>query len=546
MSGPCKAYQDLIADRVLGHLDPDQGQALELHIKTCPACADYQQALQEDHNSLLQFGEALGETMSPRMEACVAALTQAGPVPEQPVISIRRPKKMSLLIKLAAAAVITVGITLTTVFLPGPTDVQLTLQLVNASLAAENALFTGEQPIYIQNDITVYPTAATKEWGGAWLPMCSLKGDGKFRLDQLKLTAEEDVYTVIDQAWYDPSTGRFVRILEVDKRVIFGNAYDGASVFTAEWQEDGSLQVQPQALGNRFTAPEQPAQFFGLAAGMPSGLDKGTLDLITIEPETLSDGTAVQTFKVGTPALEGRDNQDSYWLFRVRDDDKTVAEKEFVVKGETLLLIRRVLSEPAEAGGINWDMRELHGRRSSSTAPPKAAINADMVQTDISVKHMIEHASFETYMLKQQPAWVDHMEIMDLNIAGPQQRMFTLIGRAPDKRHIVLVQSAAFKQLSQLMESGQINTPEGATLVCETANGFQVGTGAPAGTAKMLLQSAMSVTKAPPSKDCMAYGLLAPDQTFLLLAVNGSLTEEELKQLVNDLIPAKQYLEREK
>ncbi len=534
MNGPCKENLDVIANQVLGLLDSLEDEVLAAHAKTCSACATYGQALKQDHERLLRFGVDLEAALPARIDRCITSVTRPAPMPEQQVISVRRRINTGLFIKIAVAAVVVMALVLMPLTRPDKAGAPSTLQLLNAVAAAENALFMGDQTVYIRNEITVYPSAVAREWGGAWLPMCSLKADGAFRFDQLKLAVEDQPYTVIDQAWYDSPTGRFVRLLEADDQVVFGNAYDGSQVFTAQWDENQILQVDAQSMGNRFTAPTQPAEFFGLAAGLPSGLSAETQNLLTIEAGSLVDGSPVHIYQVGAPGPS--DPNRTYWLFRVRDDDHTVAEKEFIVENETVLLIRRVRSESTDATGIHFDMRELQGRQTSLEQAPKASVSANLIQADVSVQHMVDTAGFETYSFNALPAGVEKWDIMDINMAGPEERMFLVAGRAEDRRHVLLIQSP---MLSQRIGQGDM---EGLTRVHTSPSGVKVWAGSPPALAKMLLQSAVALIRDEPADDCVVYGLEFPGGWFAPLAVNGTLTEKELQDLADSLIPSREYL----
>ena len=183
---------------------------------------------------------------------------------------------------------------------PKPTtSPSLIPDLLANAMAAENTLFTGSQVVHIINEITVYPSATFKALGFTWIPMTSLKADGQFRIDQLKLAVEDQPYTVTDLAWYDPPTGRFIRVLQTEKAVAFANSYDGEFVYTSEVSPEGKLQIVKQLIGDKFTPPQKPGDFFGLAAGMQSGLDKKDSMILGTETGRLDDGTAVHVFKVG-------------------------------------------------------------------------------------------------------------------------------------------------------------------------------------------------------------------------------------------------------
>jgi hypothetical protein len=66
-----------------------------------------------------------------------------------------------------------------------------------------------------------------------------------------------------------------------------------------------------------------------------------------VEEGTLADGEPAHIYTVGMPDPNGQ--LQGYWLFKVRDKDSTIAEKECVLLGRTYLVIRRVLTEQVEA-----------------------------------------------------------------------------------------------------------------------------------------------------------------------------------------------------
>ena len=191
------------------------------------------------------------------------------------------------LMKISAAAVIAVAISLYALLGPERSDSGFPTIMASAE-AAENAWFHGQECVYIKNEITVFPTTSRQQMGSTWIPMCAMKADGQLRMDQLKLTVTPDAYTVLDQAWYDPPTGRFVRQLETDKDLAFANAYDGSMVYTSAMSHSG-LEIQKQMITGEFVAPNEPAQFFGLAAGLKSGLDEKSVMILDTQEDTLPE-----------------------------------------------------------------------------------------------------------------------------------------------------------------------------------------------------------------------------------------------------------------
>ncbi len=532
MNKPCEPMQDRIADRALRLLDPQQEAGLLQHIETCPGCREYLRALEHDSQLLTEYGLQLDARIDAAAKAAIEAVI-ARPAMRVEQITLWRRIMASSLIKLAAAAIIAAVVSVAALLGPkSQTQPTLIPPLLASAMAAENALFTGQQVVHISNVITVYPCAAFKALGSSWLPISSLKADGRLRLDQLKLAVEDQPYTVTDQAWYDPASGRFVRVLQTEKAVAFANSYDGQSVYASQVSSEGRLQVVKEQVSEKFTAPQKPGDFFGLAAGMQSGLDSKDSMVLATETGTLADGAAIHVFKVGTPDPNGQTK--TFWLFKVRDDDNTIAEKQFIVEGQLHISIRRVFARPADRPEIGWDLAELSGL---STTGGQATVTPDMVIPDISVKRMVERADFETYVFKTVPAWTKSPTIMDVfDPVSPGKRMFFFAATADDHRHVVLVQSPSYNaMLGGVVKQG--------TLVYTSPNGFKVwGGGRSKWLAQILIQSARARVKDAPSEDRVGFILESPANTFPALAINGQVTDEELHTLIDSLVAAREFL----
>ncbi|MCP4456375.1 MAG: hypothetical protein GY809_33380 [Planctomycetes bacterium] len=537
MNGPCSRMQDQILDALVEPLAPEPQQALLDHIESCPDCATFQRDINQQIQSLACLSQTLEAEMPDRISRCITALDQAHPGAPGENHPKWRTLMLTHLMKISAAAVIAVAISLYTLLVPERSDSGFPSIMASAE-AAESAWFHGQQCVHIKNEITVFPTTSGQQMGSTWIPMCAMKADGQLRMDQLKLTVTPDAYTVLDQAWYDPPTGRFIRQLQTDQDLAFANAYDGSMVYTSAMSQSG-LEIQKQMITGEFVAPNEPAQFFGLAAGLKSGLDEESMMILDTQEDTLSDGSAVHVFKVGTRDPEGR--VQAYWLFRIRDDDKTIAEKEFIIQKQTQLLIRRVSTEYVEAADIHWDLRELASREVQPSQVPRVTVTPNMVIPNVSVQHMIEKSDFETYVFAQVPAWCNTVKITDvLDPASPGKRMFLFTCRAEDKRHLVLVQSPTYnKMLGQVIGQGD--------LIYESPNGFKVvGGGRSKWLANILLQSAQHELKDPPSEDRIGFILQSPEGTYPALAINGPVCDEELHTLIDSLIPAKEWLKSAK
>jgi hypothetical protein len=81
-------------------------------------------------------------------------------------------------------------------------------------------------------------------------------------------------------------------------------------------------------------------------------------------------------------------------------------------------------------------------------------------------------------------------------------------------------------------------------LVYTSPNGFKVWGGGPEKWySEILLKSARDIIIDPPSQERIGYGLESPAGTFPILAINGPITDEELRSVVDNLVPVKEHKE---
>jgi len=438
----------------------------------------------------------------------------------------------SPIVKLGMAAVVAVAVAFFGISNLQPSRDGAGLSLLAKACAAEEALFVGTEIVHIQNEIIIQAGDAIG-MGFVWLPMCSIKPDGSLRLNQLKFNTAPESYVVTDHSWYDPATGHFSRILKTGDGVVFANSYDGRFVYDANVAPGGAIHVSGQPVTASFKPPQSPAEYLGLAAGLRTSLSQDDTMVQGVEQTSLPDGKPAHVFTAGTPDPNGQ--LQSYWLFTVRDEDWTIARKEFIVQGRSQLLIRRVLTESVDAPAVSWNLGEIEGI--AATANQQVSVTPDMVVQGVSVQHMVDRAKFETYVFSAKPAWTGDIEITDcIDPASPGGRMFIMTARAADGRHLVLVQSPTYNMaLGRVVKAGQI--------VYTSPNGFKVWGGGPQKWfSKILLDSARASIKDPPSEDRIGYVLESPAGTFPAVAVNGPVSDEELHKLVDSLVPAKDYL----
>jgi len=430
--------------------------------------------------------------------------------------------------------------------------------LLSRACAAEQTVFVGKHLVHITNEIIVYPAAkespvaerlkqlnlsdgqrryieTVSSWlDFNWMPICSLKADGQFRFHELKLSRDIDrPYTITDQAWYDSATGRFARVMETGEKVIFANSYDGQAVYFSQRTTDGALSLLSERIKENFNPPQNPAEFLGITAGLRSSLENDDYAAISeITDGTLEDGTPVKIYKQGFADLLGDIN--TYWLFKVRLDDGTIAEMEFVTAGSTQLVIRRVAAKSIKESPYSWDLAEIKGRIGKSGDNPIVDVGPDVWIPEVSLQHMVDTAGFETYIFASIPSWLSEPVISDAaDFASPGRRMFGITYKASDNRHIIIFQSHTFNTFFA-------SVVKHAHLIYSSSNGFKLWSGGPE---KWWTELHLNSAGFTPAEDRTGYLLQSPAGTFPSLAINGRLTENELRQLVDSLVPARKLLE---
>jgi hypothetical protein len=488
-------------------------------------------------------------------------------------IGIWRAIMQSRTMKLAAVAAVIaiVGIGSWALFNKDVTKPMMSsLELLEKAQAIEQSLFTGDRIVHILSEITIYGSQYNSKatelieklgnqkmssqefektqrdlvssWLVSWLPMMSLQANGEQRLTEIRLTKDANQpYTIFDNSWYEPNTGRFVRTMETNDKVIFANAYDGEFVNITETASDGKIQMKSDAVTADFKAPENPAEFLGITAGVRQCMtDKCfTQPVQDVVKDTLEDGTPVLVYKVGFPNPWGDLN--TYYLFKIRQADEIIAEIEYFYMDNVQMTIRRVVSEQVDKADYSWNLAELSSKELAGETPSGVTVSSDVAIPNVSVRHMIDKADFETYIFANNPNWTKERMIVDvMDPMNPPGRMFIVIYQPKDNdtRMVMLIQSQTHNKYLGTMFK-QVEAQGGKFNWTQYPNGIKVArnTGSEAFWTDLCFRN----SGVEPAKDRTGFIIETPAGTYPLIAINGAVTEEELAGLVNSLIPAKDY-----
>lgn len=453
------------------------------------------------------------------------------------------------------------------------------LSFLSRACAAEGALYVNDGIVHIANEITIYPISKDGEagrlldeltkqlesrsasgeeinatnirflnaWLVSWLPVCSLDADGSVRSNEVRLSAEaQQPYTILDQAWLEARTGRFARVMTAGDKVLFGNSYDGEFVHSSEASADGKVKLQSKAASTDFAPPLNPAEFLGITAGIRLAMSEDQLrqPIQEISGETLEDGSAVRVYRAGFPSFSG--DMKTYYLFKVLKDEGTVAQMEYVVDGQTKVVTRRALADTVETSPYSWNLAEIGEQDIAREGETAVSVQTDVGVDNISVRDMVERADFETYICAVDPTWTRGRLIADgPDVTSPPARMFVIIYRGINGRDVVIVQSPTFQKyfgsvLDYVDKEGKDITWD---MVYTSDNGCRAWATKDAGEA-WWTEFTLRESGFTPAEDRSGYFIATPDGTFLCVAVNGQLADEEVRSLVDSLVPARKYVVR--
>jgi len=464
----------------------------------------------------------------------------------------------------AAAAVLIIIVTVSWLSSePGSTQRISSFTLLARASAAEQALFSGTGGIaHIANEVVLYPgqerdvsellsdleSEVTQDKNLAfirsflshrWLPVYSLRADGQPREYKLELDKHTDkAVTVSDLAWYDAATGRFARVLKTGDKVLFANAFDGAYIYVARNGPAGQLQIEREQVTSTFEVPDNPADFLGIAAGIRGSTPTEEYPPIQkVTTETLEDGTPVRVYKMGFADPWG--GVDTYYLFKISTEADVIAEIECVVEGRTTSIHRRLVAETVDQPAYSWNLAEL-----SRGGAERASVNVDVDAGGevVTVQQMVQRATSAVYIFAQDPSWTSDRVIYDEpDEMSPTGRLLATVYRANDGRDVVMCQGETISRYMTVAYDKWQELGEPVSWTYESENGFKAMHQKDKEGEMWWTEFALKSSGFEPAANRVGYILMSPAKTFLVLAINGPVSEQELNGLIDSLIPADQF-----
>ena len=458
------------------------------------------------------------------------------------------------LVKIAAAAVIIIALSI--IFIPGAPKGTNSVQLLENVCNAENSFFNSSGITHITTEIRVYPlpvefrkesvldqnVTQSQLYGPElwfrhnWLPSFSLKSDGQFRTNQLKIdpTVAEG-FVITDDAWYDPITGYFKRIMDNNGKIVMANTWDGTELCEV-FSENGQVKKVITPTDASFKSPANPAGFLGLAVGICQNLsgDNGGFNLKYLYDEVTEDGKEVQVYRSGFEDVSG--NTDTYWLLKIEAGSHCLAEMEFYLAENLHLRVRRVLNEKVAALDGDWSLAETE--INAGEAGNAVSMNKDMYIENVTVAHMVEKATYPTYAFKVKPQWCQIRRIFDIvDPPSPGHRMFILdYFTENNPKHVMLIQCKSYNGMFVGFLKDDV---DGVDAYIKTDK-YRVYRGGP--QEKWWTKVVLDSCSIEAQEDREGYLIWTGTETIPALVINGATTADELKAIIDTLITGEDYV----
>jgi hypothetical protein len=500
------------------------------------------------------------DTLEQRLRS---ALSQA-PRPSSALAEIWRTIMKNRFGKISAAAAVLVAILGVAIWSSRPNTTISSFTLITRASAAERTLFAGQNIIHIANEIVLHSapasdpgallkdleSGATEEKSIAfiqswltqrWFPFYSLGADGRRKEHKLDVPDHMGkTVTLSDLVWYEPASSRFVRVLKEGDQVLFANAYDGKAIYEAQKTADGRLEVKREAPMSEFKVPENPADFMGIAAGVTGSVPAEHYPPIQgVSTETGTNATQ-RVYKLGYVDVWGKLN--TYFLIKINTDTNIIGEMDCVVDGVTTRVHRRLAAEAVNAAPYTWDLSEL-AADSMPQGGARSSVQTNKGAESTTASQMVERATFPTYVFSKAPSWAHDGTVYDLpDASDAQARMFSAIYKGKGGRDVVLTMGESLNRYfaALLKPIEQANQP--ISWLYESTSGFKATRQGDRNTELWWTELALKTAGFEPKADRLGYILMSPARTFVVLALNGPVSDDELHSVVDSLVPADKYV----
>ncbi len=278
-----------------------------------------------------------------------------------------------------------------------------------------------------------------------WYPIAIIGEEGKIEYLKCSFSKEHDRKRIIlDESWYDFDRRCFLRMLSIDRKVFFINAYDENGI-TLTCRRDSSTEISLQRFHvDRFALP-QPEEFLNLAATLSAfWVDSADVKIVNSKTGKKHQGNPIQQVK---STIHKNDDCTYYYYFDLDRDTNSILEVNTFIHKTPLLTIRPVdtIGERASAYPRNINHIQLHKEYTKRFRFEK--LNAPSYIRKIEWED-IRESVWEGFLYPESNSI--HFPITGmasiLDFGYPSKRMIASVFNVPGGQSVLLLQSFSLNQ----------------------------------------------------------------------------------------------------
>jgi len=374
--------------------------------------------------------------------------------------------------------------------------------------------------LYQSSEVIFLPLTAFLGEEEQWYPITVINESGQIEIVKIGFKENHRKKRIIkDESWYDLDSSRFVRMLSIDQKVIFLNAFDGRQLFTTQKNSNNRGFSVERYTPVEFKIP-QPEEFFGFAASLPALFaDSKEVKMVNSISKKQIAGEPIQQIKT---TVRKKDGSAYRYFFNITPSNNEVAEiHTFLYRTPLLTIIPNIIksddtpSFPYNFPKMPFDDNRANGIKiETSESPPllKRITFAEMRENVWNDYLYIESSSVN-------PQLIEYSDMFDFGY--PSKRVYLTTYYLPDGNPVILAQSYSLN-----MRYGR-KIKDASQLIYSTKEGLKVWENRMTHiAAKQLAQFALSINEKPSNDDITGYLLEHPNGGFAYVVSNKKINSK--------------------
>ncbi len=386
--------------------------------------------------------------------------------------------------------------------------------------------------LYQSNEVIFHPLKAFFGEEEQWYPITVINKSGQIEIVKIAFNENHRKKRIIkDESWYDLDSCRFLRMLSIDQKVFFLNAFDGKQLLTTQKNSNKSGFSVEIDTPVDFMIP-QPGEFFGFMASLPAFFaESNDVKMVNSISKKQIDGEPIQQIKT---TIKKNGEYAYRYYFNITPSNNEIAEIHTFLYRTQLLTIRpnTIVSENISSFPQNFSETRFDNDTANdinieySDIPP---FSKRISLVEIRENVWSDYLYIEPDVVNRQ--LIEYSDMFDFGY--PSKRAYLTTYWLPDGNPVILIQSYSLN-----MRYGE-KIKGASKLIHSTKQGLNIWESPIIHkVAKQVSQFALSMTEKPLNDNIKGYLLEHPNGCFAYI-VSKKTMDDELLRFLARLSPLK-------